>query len=495
MKSQTLPESRRGAVPRVLDRGLDIALRVVPVAALVAVGAFFAAQQAVRPSHRAIKALVIMGLMTLMFRFDMVWSVYLFALLFPFPSGISIGSSNNVLMTIIPMIWAVRASSSKIPLTHRTPIDRPVALFLLAFVVSMITISDSLVLARGVGVLWRNLTACAFAYSIMMFVNDETRLFRLGKIMCVACFLVMITAVMELFFPGAALIPGWIGLARNFGEGQLSRRIEGLRVGGAFESHGMLADFGTQLILFMVFYFLRARNPAEKSFWLVAVGTTLVAILATANRGATTGLLIGLTMALFFFRRAIGTARVILLVVFGLSTLYVMDSVLSERTIAVSVFDRFQQTEFEGFVPENRTMTWRPALDYAMESPLIGHGPYYGTGIGLTKRYWPHNGYLFYLVTLGLLGLGGFLWVMWAVFRESRLWRLPGVRGTPLGTFLALGQIWFVVLAVEQLRTDHQRDDIYPYIVWMCFGVVVATAALVRRKLAAQANGVSATPR
>jgi hypothetical protein len=40
------------------------------------------------------------------------------------------------------------------------------------------------------------------------------------------------------------------------------------------------------------------------------------------------------------------------------------------------------------------------------------------------------------------------------------------------------------VLAFEQLRTDHQRDDIYPHIVWMCFGVIIAGAAIARRKLA-----------
>jgi hypothetical protein len=45
----------------------------------------------------------------------------------------------------------------------------------------------------------------------------------------------------------------------------------------------MLADFGTQLILFM-FFGSWARNPAEKAFWIVSVAITFIAILATANR-------------------------------------------------------------------------------------------------------------------------------------------------------------------------------------------------------------------
>ena len=495
MKTQSLPEVRRHRAPRVLDRAVDAAMRVIPIATMVVVGAFFAAQQAVRPSHRAIKALVLMSLVALMFRFDMVYSVYLFALLFPFPSGISIGSSNNVLMTIIPMIWAVRATSGKMPLMRRSAVDAAVAVFLLAHVVSLINVNDTFTLARSIGVLWRQFTACAFFYTIFLFVNDEEKLFRFGKVMTFACFLVMTTAVTELFFPGATLIPGWIGLTTRLGEGELSHRIQGLRVGGSFESHGMLADYGTQLLLFMVFFFLRARNPAEKAFWAVSVGTTIIAVLATANRGATAGLLLAFALALVYFRRTIGAARLVLMVTLGLAGLVALDTVLSEKTIAVSVIDRFTHTEFEGVVPDTRTMTWKPAVLEALERPFIGHGPYYDTGVGLTRRFWPHNGYIFYFFTLGLLGLGAFLWVIWRVFRESRLWRHPALRRTPLGNFLALAQIWLLVLAFEQQRTDHQRDDIYPYIVWMCFGVVVAAASIARRRIAESANAVNGTPR
>ena len=104
-----------GLGARWRDRGnrlLDFSLRVIPIGALVAIGAFVAAQQAVSPHRRTVKLSVLLGLLALMFRFDMVWSVYLFTLLFPFPSGISIGSTNSVLMTIIPMIWAIRSYST-----------------------------------------------------------------------------------------------------------------------------------------------------------------------------------------------------------------------------------------------------------------------------------------------------------------------------------------------------------------------------------------------
>ena len=176
--------------------------------------------------------------------------------------------------------------------------------------------------------------------------------------------------------------------------------------------------------------------------------------------------------------------RIALLIVGCTATLVVFDSFLSEHTIAVSVLDRFANTKFQGMVPENRTMTWGPTLKRALEKPFFGHGPYYDTGLGLTKVYWPHNGFLFFFFTLGLFGLLTFIWVIVKTIKESNIWRAKGIQGTRLGDLLALAQIWLFVLLWEQQRTDHQRDDIYPFIVWMCFATIVTGAAIARRKLA-----------
>jgi len=475
----------------VVRRVLDWISRHAPAAIIVGIAALFAAQQTIQPGRRAVKAAVAIGLVGLMLRYDMVYSVYLFVLLFVFPSGISIGSTNTVLMSVIPLIWLVRATSNRMALVRPTPADFAIFTFLIAHIVSLYSVTDPALLGKSLSVIWCAFTACAFYYCIVTFVDSEEKLFRLGKFMCISCALVMFTAVVELFAPGTVLIPGWISLANKMGEGVLSYRTKGLRVGGAFESHGMLADYGTQLVLFMAYFAIKSRNPAEKGFWAGTIGMTFIAILATANRGATAGFALGLTLALLFFRQRIGTARALLLAILAVVGVVVSDILLSEHTLAVSVLDRFGHTEFEGVVPDTRTMTWKPAIIQGLEKPFIGHGPYYDVGVGLTKRFWPHNGYLFYFVTLGLFGLGAFLWVIWKIYQQSRLWRRPEIRSTPLGDFMALAQIWFFVLLFEQLRTDHQRDYIYPYIVWMCFGVVMAGANLAKKRLAAAGTAVN----
>ena len=95
--SQPPSRSKRGKLYGLIDRALTYAMRVIPAAALVAIAAFIAAQQAVAPNRRMVKLMIMLGLSSLMFRFDMVWSVYAFTMLFPFPSGIAIGSTNAVL--------------------------------------------------------------------------------------------------------------------------------------------------------------------------------------------------------------------------------------------------------------------------------------------------------------------------------------------------------------------------------------------------------------
>jgi hypothetical protein len=350
-------------------------------------------------------------------------------------------------------------------------------------VVALFNVSDPAILTQCVVVLWRQLAACAFFYCIFMFVNDEERLFRFGKVVSIACTLVMLTAVTELFFPGRQIIPGWIGLTNKMGEGLMHYRAQGIRVGGSFESHGMLADFGTQLILFMVYFAILAKNPMEKIFWFGSVATTIIAILATANRGATSGLILAFILALVFFRRRLGGARIAVIVIGAAVGLVVLDTVLSEKTLAVSVIDRFTNTKFEGMVPENRVDTWGPTMHEALEKPFFGHGPYFDTGLGLTKRMWPHNGYLFYFFTLGLFECLRSCGSSRACI-ESRGWRARGVRDTP-GNLHGHRADLAVRVAIG---TNAHRSPARRHLSLhrgMCFGVIVAGAAIARRKLAA----------
>ena len=155
----------------------------------------------------------------------------------------------------------------------------------------------------------------------------------------------------------------------------------------------------------------------------MATGMTLVAILATANRGAGVGFAVALVLGLLLFRSRMRFHVQVLVVLFSVGLFLGAQLVLEKYTVAASLFDRFTATEFQGFVPDTRKDTWGPALQGALQKPFIGHGPWYDPGEGLERKLWPHNGYLFYFYTIGIFGLGAFLWIIQRVFRCLMIWR------------------------------------------------------------------------
>jgi O-antigen ligase len=470
----------------------DAMMRVVPISGLVALAAYIAAQQAISPHRRVIKVAVLLGLMSFMLRFDLVYSVYLFTLLFPFPSGVSIGSSNSILMTLIPLIWAVRAASTKSAVYfRRTKADIAILLFLFAYILSFINVETTSELKSSLKVLWKTVATIMYFYTIVTFVNDEKKIFTLVKITCAVCALVMFTGIMELFMPGRALIPGWIGFDYRGGMGELGFRLEGMRVGGALKSQAMLADFAARTLLLLILLSIRTRNPFEKAIWYGATALTIVAIVATANRGAFLSLIVGGIYLLYLFRRQISVARVTVMLGIVAAMFAVSEVVLTKHTVAVSLSERVLGTYFHGVVPESRQNTWKPALRKSMEHPFVGHGPFYDIGKGLTYQMWPHNGLIYFFYTIGIFGVIAFLMIVFHLWKYSLNFKLPHVRGSPLADLCKVLHALIVVTFIQQMRTDHQRDDVYPYMIWLLFGLIATTGIVLEelsRKRAEEAQ-------
>jgi hypothetical protein len=103
----------------------------------------------------------------------------------------------------------------------------------------------------------------------------------------------------------------------------------------------------------------------------------------------------------------------------------------------------------------------------------------------LKQIFWPHNGYLFYLYTLGLFGLSMFLIIAYRLFKSSLRYYHPLAHGTFLGVAMAILNVMLVMFLVGQMRTDHQRDTdyVYIYIVWMFFGLIAAAGSILDHRI------------
>lgn len=479
-------------VAEVHKQASDLFWRIVPISAVVAFISYVIGTQVVSPHHRTMKALVVALMAVIMLRFDMIFTLYLFVILFPVPSGVAITSTNVALMSLIFLLWVVRANARKVQILPKTPIDVFIGLFLMAYVVSFFSVNTVEGILQGLLIVWRQLTALAFFYLIVRFVDDPQKLDRFTKFIgCSAAFLAF-TAVVEFFSPGATIIPGWIELKKQIGEGTLGYRLEGLRLGGAVGSHGLLSDYCTLALFFMTLHFVRVRNAVPKLFWLLVTIMTFGVLMATANRGAFLALTIGVTYSMWVFRSYMNPVRYVILLtsfalLFGLTQLWI-----SQQEYAVSVIDRLMHTHMIGVVPDSREGLYGPILERCKEHIFIGHGPHYRLGLGLKKLFWPHNGYIYFLFTLGLFGLTSFLLICYRLFRMSSIYKRPFIHGTTEGMIMSVLHVQLVVFLLAQLRTDHQRDHdyVYIYIVWMLFGLIVAAYNIIRKREAAEEMAV-----
>jgi O-antigen ligase len=388
-------------------------------------------------------------------------------------------------MTLITLVWIIRSRATGHSLFERTVIDKWIALFLLAYVVSLFNVESHGDMVEGIKTIWRQLTAVAFFYLITMFVDTEEKFERTTKVMAVAGAIVAFTGLMELFFPGLVLIPGWIEFQSRLGTGTLGYRIEGIRVGGAVGSHSILSDYSSFTLLFMIVHFIRSRNILEKTFWLGLGLMTFAVLLSTANRGAVFSMAFGFLYSLIVFRQYMTLFRYVMLIAGATLVFGVTQAVLEQHTLAASVTDRIVGTQFEGMIPDSRVGVWEETFRKCFDHIFIGHGPYYQTGKGLVRVFWPHNGYLYYLYTLGLFGLGAFLMIAYKLYRLSMRYSLRLIHGSFLGVGMAVLHVILAMFLFGQMRTDHQRhtDFVYIYIVWMIFGLIVANGKILDRRI------------
>jgi hypothetical protein len=485
------------AIHNIRKYGSDVLWRIIPISVIVAVISYVLGQQVVQPRARMIKIVLLAIVLGVLVKYPMEYSLYFFVILMPFPSGVVLTSTNVLLMTFIPLIWLVRSRATRATLFKRTAIDKWIMIFLLAHLVSFLNVDRMELVTEGLKIVWRQVSTLAFFYLLATFVDDEAKLERMMKVMSIAAGLVAMTAIVELFAPGFQLIPGWIGARHRLGEGKLGYRIVKMRVSGSIGSYDVLSDMCPFSLFMSVPFFLRAKNPMEKLLWFVVSVLLFVALLATANRGGFLAFAMAFLYSLWVFRKRLNLVRYVILICGAIFTFSTAQFVLQKYTLAASVTQRIMGTQFQGLTPDSRVGVWAPAFKRCLEHIFIGHGPYYETGSGLERYFWPHNGYLYYLHTLGLFGLTVFLVIVYKLLRMSMRYYHPLASGSFLGLAMSIFNVQLVMFLVGQLRTDFQRngDYLYPYVVWWLFGLIVAAGLILKqRETSASENGVVPAP-
>lgn len=234
----------------------------------------------------------------------------------------------------------------------------------------------------------------------------------------------------------------------------------GIRLNGYYESPNYFSALAAPIVV-VLFGFGRKKN----AWVLIVLGLLLLAEVAlTRSFGGLLGIVIALLLAFYY----LGKRTRLLLI----STIVVLALLLGP-----TAFKRFGSS---GNSFDSRVQIWNVSARMISDEPITGVGlrafearfPDYIVGITTTPYQWdaaqPHNLFLAVWLGLGLLGLVGFVVLLWQILR----WR-----SSPTAFHLAL----IAILAHGLVDTPYFRVDLV-----MIFWVYVAAILITKKTFEAE---------
>lgn len=289
---------------------------------------------------------------------------------------------------------------------------------------------------------------------------------------------VCFTAFMEQFLPNVKYLPEWY-LSVTRAE-YLFADLGG-RAGGIFRSHDMLSDTMAVMSILQIYLasYYRHRPWLRAYHWCLAI-LFVYTIPLTGNRGGLAALVAGLFYFLFVYYREVSLKRIFIGLLI-LSLVLLIGEMTATYDVDATLLVRVIETRFERGIPDTRLVVWSLAWELIKEAPIFGHGPFFDVRDGLLgeRIMWPHNAWLFYFYTTGLVGLSAFLFLCWRVVRKT--WVGMGLKVAEISCARGLSatlHIGIVQFFVGQLRTDHQRGDVFAYFMWILFALGILARSL-----------------
>jgi len=455
----------------------------VPIWLFVGAMGLILGLQIIHPNRRVIQATVGLAMMILVWRSPLFVSLSLLILAIPFPTRMSFGSTNAVFAFLIFLSWRIKAIVSREGGGVRTPLDKPIIVLILVYLVSFYNIPGTYQLKQGLVNLEEFIAWVVLFYIMVNFVRSESDLRRIVLVESIMCILVLMVAVYEILFPGRPLIVGWLPLIAGKTRGL---DIAQLRIGGPFADFELLAEFTAINIPLQFLMFLRAKSQPSKLFWGGLILLTMIILLATATRGAFISLWLGMGYLFYLARKSLGFRKVVVTFVAAIAVFAIAANFIQTHAGVASMYERLMKTTFVGYMPDTRSASWSEAFDRSLEHPVFGHGPYFVLRQGVRRFFWPHNVYLFYFYILGLSGTICFIWILGTLLRGSFRRMGRSLTDIPFSkSLLLILHVDMFIFIIDQMKIEYLRNTAYPFFVWFLFGLTAACTLVVKQEDAA----------
>jgi len=317
---------------------------------------------------------------------------------------------------------------------------------------------------------------------VINIVRSEADVRKILVTQCVSCFMVCIFAVYEQGHPTAAIVPGWIDFTNSVRTGL------GVRVGSTFLDYELFAEYCALNLILQIFMLQHASTKTRKAMVAGLMILTLYCLFGTITRGAIVAFLAGLVYLAWLSRTRLNFVKLTTSTFLVVGLIVGGDFVVSTLTHSTSVINRLERSTLTNGMPDSRAPAWIAVWDKVLDSPLIGHGPYYSIEKGLGLEWWPHNVYLYYAYIVGFVGLFFFLWILRELWIISRP-RAPSFgSGTYIETATVLIRVLLFVFMLDQVKIDYLRNGTYSFFAWFLFGLVLAVSNVARAEARATAT-------
>jgi O-antigen ligase len=418
---------------------------------------------------------LLLGLLYLfvLFRFPTYIGAGFFLILYAFPTAIWIGDTNFVFVSFIAISWMVRVGLGLEAPPRRTYLDWAIFAYVIAHILSLTQVANHDAFAKSLLALRHLMIPILLYYVVVNAGRSEQRLLFLTRMLTISAGLIYFTGFMERFAPGVAFLPRWYLAALGAGDVFAADEAH-QRIGGVL-THALMGDFAAVTCVMQIYLAIRARGRVlwRIAHWILAA-LSIYVISLTGNRGALIALVAGLALFIWIFRREITWGRILLMLIAVFGVLMIGEQTLNRFEGNITLLTRTVNTYIDRGIPDTRRQAWGYVWQKIAEKPFLGHGPYYPVGqLSLSgKAAWPHNAYLFYFFSIGIVGLPTFLFLVGRVLK--RTWAGHGLsigRISLAQGLTAVMNIAIVQFLIGQLRTDHQRANVYVFLMWILFGL------------------------
>ncbi len=438
--------------------------------------------QIIAPNTRVIKATAGVVLFIVAYRAKPLYALCLIAVLWIIPFSLFMGMSTVVLIGLVTLVYLARLVLHQVDPVARTPVDAGIGALAACYILSFYNIENPAFLFPAIQKVFGVLSSFILFYFTASFIRNESDLRRFMQALSITLLLSIAIGTFELIVPGRPLIPGWILAIRND-----EFMTTNVRVSGPFQDYELFGEFmalGTFLALFIT---VRARTPNERFFGAVLSVLAVAMILATVTRGAIISFVAGGLYLLWSIRKSLKFRDFVSIALVSVAAFTILETVLTSFTRAGSIVERMMSTYFVGMVPDSR-VGWGVLWKRAMLHPWVGAGPHYDlgtsgsiTGKGLHTWLWPHNQYIYYAHTVGLLGLSAFLFIALRLLYLSARSKGRGLHEVSYAkSLMVVLHVMLAAFLLDQYKIDYLRNPSYQYFPWMLMGLIAATYRIIK---------------